>query len=106
VPQELDLSPKVLTLIFVLTVALMLTPDLGMIGAKLEHDVIIVTPSFCFEGMTLLDKNGEPQELDLSPIVLTLVFVATIVLLLTPDLGMIEATLEIDSLIITPFILF
>jgi len=48
-------------------------------------------------------KIGVPQELELSPTILTLVFIAAIVgLLLIPGLGMIEATFEHDSIVVTP----
>jgi len=56
--------------------------------------------SFQSYGMTLLDKNGVPQQLDLSPAVLTFVIIAMVELLLTADSGMIEATLEQELLVV------
>jgi len=54
-PQELDLSPTVLTLVFFPAVGMLLTLGLGMIEATFEHDSIVVT-----QGMALLGKNGVP----------------------------------------------
>ena len=82
VPQELDLFPIVLTLGFVATVELLLTADFEMIEAKLEPDSLVVTPSLQLLGMTLLDETGVPQQIDLSPTVLTLVTIAMVGLLL------------------------
>jgi len=85
VPQELDLFPTVLTWGFVATVELLLTADFVRIEATLDPDSLVVTPLFQCDGMTLLDKKGVSQQLDLSPIVLTLVIVATVGMLLTDD---------------------
>jgi len=85
VPQELELSPTVLTWVFIATIGLLLTADVGRIEATLEHNSHVVTPSFQTEGITLLGKNAAPQELGLSTTVLTLVFVAMVGLLLTAD---------------------
>jgi len=54
-----------------------------MTEATYKHDFIIVTSSFWLDGMTLLGENGVPKQLNLSPTILTLVFIATVGLLLT-----------------------
>jgi len=52
--------------------------------------------------MTLFGEKDVPQEFDLSPTILTLVFLPTVGLFLTPALGMIEATFNHDSVLLTP----
>jgi len=64
------LSPTVLTLAFVATIGLLLTPDLGMIECTFKHDAIVVTFLF-FDTMTLFGDKGVPQDFDFSPTILT-----------------------------------
>jgi len=72
-PEELDLSSTIPALVFIPTLGLLLMPDLEMIEVILEHDSLVVTPTFCFEGMALLNKTSEPKELDWSSTIPTLV---------------------------------
>jgi len=64
--------------LFIASVGLLLTPDLGMIEATFGHDSLAVAHSFCLEGMALLGENGVPKQLVFSPTVLTWVFVASV----------------------------
>jgi len=77
---EHDLSSTIQTSVFIATIGF----DLRMIAATLKHHSLLVTPSLCSEGMTLLGKNGVLKQLYLSLTVLTWVFIATLALLFMP----------------------
>jgi len=51
--------------------------------------------------MTMFGKHGLPQQIDLSPTVLTSIIFSMVGLLLTVDLAMSEASSEPDSLLVT-----
>jgi len=63
IPQQLDLSPTLLTSIIFSMVGLLLTDSLGMSDTMPEPESLLVTVSFELYCLTLLEKMVYPKTL-------------------------------------------